>query len=230
MKRLALCLSLVSVLALASGCIQRVETPAAGASSLPPSNSVKEVAVKPDPADTKTTDLTPSEAKSDPTDPPPPATKETDPKAADTKTGTGRPPVDPRPAKQGVNPGDKDKPYDITFDTIKFDIEKDQKFEREMLTKEIEALVGQRVKLRGYMLPSFQQTGIVQFILVRDNMECCFGPGAAIYDCVLIEMQDGQTTDYQIRPVTVDGYFDIKPIEQDGKLLVLFKVRGLSVR
>jgi hypothetical protein len=44
-----------------------------------------------------------------------------------------------------------------------------------MLTKEIEAMDGQLIRIRGYMLPSFQQSGIKKFVLVRDNMECCFG-------------------------------------------------------
>ena len=55
---------------------------------------------------------------------------------------------------------DKNRLKDISFDTIKFDIEKGAPFKRDMLTKEIVALEGQLVRIRGYMLPSFQQAGI----------------------------------------------------------------------
>ena len=48
-----------------------------------------------------------------------------------------------------------------------------------------------------------------QFVLVRDNQECCFGPGAAIYDCVWVEMAPGKTTNFATRVVTVKGKFEI---------------------
>ena len=70
----------------------------------------------------------------------------------------------------------------ISFDDIKFEMKKKAPFKRSLLTKEIVALEDQLIKIRGYILPSFQQKGITRFVLVRDNMECCFGPGAALYD------------------------------------------------
>ena len=65
---------------------------------------------------------------------------------------------------------DKKRLKDISFDDIKFDIVKGAPFKRSMLTKEIEAMDGQLIRVRGYMLPSFQQSGIKKFVLVRDNM------------------------------------------------------------
>jgi hypothetical protein len=100
---------------------------------------------------------------------------------------------------------------EINFDDLKFAIEKDQPFKDEMLTPELRDLDGVNVKLRGYILPStlFSETNISQFVLVRDNQECCFGPGAALFDCVMVEMVDGETTDFVTRPVTVEGKFVI---------------------
>lgn len=100
---------------------------------------------------------------------------------------------------------------EINFDDLKFPIEIDQRFEDELLTDDVKSLDGRRVKLRGYILPTtlFRQTGIRQFILVRDNQECCFGPGAALFDCVVVDMIPGETTDFATRPVTVEGVFTI---------------------
>ena len=50
-----------------------------------------------------------------------------------------------------------------------------------MLTPAVKKLTGKPIRIRGYILPSFQQAGIKQFVLVRDNMQCCFGPGQAAY-------------------------------------------------
>lgn len=101
---------------------------------------------------------------------------------------------------------------DITFDDLKFDIEKDGKFERKMLTPEIEELHKKTLRIRGYILPAsvFKQSGIEEFVLVRDNMECCFGPGAAIYDCIMVQMEKGKTASFTTRPVAVRGKFEIK--------------------
>ena len=124
-----------------------------------------------------------------------------------------------------------ESPKNITFDTIKFDIEKDGDFQRKMLTDKIEALNGKSVKIRGYILPTsvFKQTGIRQFVLVRDNMECCFGPGAAIYDCIIIEMAEKESTSFTTRPVAVEGKFTIREYKAAGRLLAIYHVEGVDV-
>ncbi|MEM7478608.1 MAG: DUF3299 domain-containing protein [Planctomycetota bacterium] len=101
---------------------------------------------------------------------------------------------------------------DINFDDIKFDIEKGGKFERKMLTKDIEGFHKKNITIRGYILPAsvFKQSGIEEFVLVRDNMECCFGPGAALYDCIIIQMAKGKTAKFTTRPVAVKGKFEIQ--------------------
>jgi hypothetical protein len=119
---------------------------------------------------------------------------------------------------------------DKTFDDIKFDIEPDAPFERSLLTPEIEALAGQRIRIRGYILPTAQKRGIKQFVLVRDNQECCFGPGAALYDCILIKMQPGKTAEFSIQPVAVAGKFEIEEFKGlDGRHLAIFQMRGEEV-
>ncbi len=125
---------------------------------------------------------------------------------------------------------DKNRLKDISFDTIKFDIEKDAPYIEGMLTKEITALEGQLVRIRGYMLPSFQQSGIKKFVLVRDNMECCFGPGAALYDCIIVEMQGSSSAEYSVRPIAVEGIFKVSEFKgPDGKHLAIYHIDGRRV-
>ncbi|MAT12005.1 MAG: hypothetical protein CMM02_13475 [Rhodopirellula sp.] len=126
---------------------------------------------------------------------------------------------------------DKNRLKDISFDTIKFDIEKGAPFKRDMLTREIVALEGQLVRIRGYMLPSFQQSGIKKFVLVRDNMECCYGPGAALYDCVIIEMQGTASAEFTVRPMAVEGVFKVSEFKgPDGKHLAIYHIDGRSAK
>lgn len=107
---------------------------------------------------------------------------------------------------------------EITFDNLKFEIEKDGKFDRKMLTPEIEKLNNQVVQIRGFILPAsvMQMRNIKKFVLVRDNQECCFGPGAALYDCVIVQMKGDATAEFTTRPVAVKGKFKIKEFKYPG--------------
>ena len=76
-------------------------------------------------------------------------------------------------------------------------------------------------------------------MLVRDNQECCFGPGAALFDCVMVEMIPGNTTDFVTRPVTVEGKFliDTESYKYPGgkgpkgaSHLAVFKIAGEKVK
>lgn len=137
----------------------------------------------------------------------------------------------PAAAKGNGAKEDKSATKDLTFDDIKFDIEKDGLFERSMLTPEIEALVGRTIRIRGYILPTFQQSNIRNFVLVRDNMECCFGPGAALYDCIVVDMVPGQSTNFTTRPVAVEGTFGIKELlDFDGVVRAIYHLEGKAVK
>jgi len=118
---------------------------------------------------------------------------------------------------------------------LKFDIENDGEFKEEMITDSLNELEGKVVRLRAFMLPSFlfQQKGFNRFVLVRDNQECCFGPGAALYDCVMVEMESGKTADFTTRVVTVKGSFstDTKSYRYpDGEPYAVFKITASEVK
>lgn len=153
--------------------------------------------------------------------------------AAEPAAGGGRADTSP-PRSRVVNTAARGAGgvLEITFDTIKFPMEKEDPFDRSLLTPEILQLVGQPVRIRGYILPSFQQSGIKQFVLVRDNLECCFGPGAALFDCIVVEMKPGKSTDYTVRPVSVEGTFSLKEEinPDDGKHLAIYHLDGEKVQ
>ena len=152
--------------------------------------------------------------------------------------GPARPadtPVGAVPTAAGQTPPSASRPSspirDVSFDDIKFDMEKGAPFTRDLLPKRVTDLERERIRIRGYILPSFQQTGLSQFVLVRDNMECCFGPGAALYDCVVVRMQPGKTASFSIRPVAVAGMFRLEELRgPDGKHLAIYALDGEDVR
>jgi len=120
---------------------------------------------------------------------------------------------------------------DITFDDILLDMKKGDPFKPELLTDKVKKLDGKTVKIRGYILPGFQQSGIKQFVLLRDNMQCCFGPSAALHDCILVEMVGDATTDFTVAPVSVEGKFTVSEVlGPDGKHLAIYHLDAKAVK
>ncbi|MGE3242388.1 MAG: DUF3299 domain-containing protein [Pirellulales bacterium] len=124
--------------------------------------------------------------------------------------------------------GDRD--YDKTFDDLRFEIAVGDPFHRDMLPDSIEDMAGKQIRIRGFILPTPQKRGIKQFVLVRDNQECCFGPGAALFDCILVDMNEGQAAEYTIRPVAVTGVFDIQEVVVDGRHWAIYHIASDTVK
>ena len=174
----------------------------------------------------------PAESRVAPPQRPAPGAKETGSttagdRAQEEAAGAAAPVVAVKPPPVATGDG---RVREITFDDLKLPLEKGEPFDRGILPPAVDALQGQRVRIRGYILPSFQQRGITQFVLVRDNMECCFGPGALLHDCVVVRMRLGKSADFSIRPVAVAGSLRIEELKgPDGKHLAVYAIDGDAV-
>lgn len=73
------------------------------------------------------------------------------------------------------------------------------------------AMNGRDVLLKGYMYPGKQQRGIVEFLLVRDQGDCCFGGNPKITDRVLVRMADPQGIEFSGRLRKIAGRFVVRP-------------------
>jgi hypothetical protein len=134
---------------------------------------------------------------------------------------------------QLVTTGGDGRARNVSFDDIKFPMEdpKSRMFKREMLSESIEQLGGKRIRIRGFILPGALDE-FTHFVLVRDNMECCFGPGAAIYDSIMVDMDEssGKTVKFTTRPVTVEGEFVVKElIGPDDKHWSIYHITATKV-
>ena len=73
------------------------------------------------------------------------------------------------------------------------------------------ALDGRDVLLKGYMYPGSQQRGIVQFLLVRDQGDCCFGGNPKITDRVNVSLADPRGIEFTPGLVKIAGRFHVRP-------------------
>jgi len=87
------------------------------------------------------------------------------------------------------------------------------------MPKWLKDLDGKRIRLKGFMYPQFEETGIRGFVFARDNEICCFGRNPLVYDLVDVFLRKGETTDYiQNRPFDVVGVFHIGDSVAPGEL------------
>lgn len=89
----------------------------------------------------------------------------------------------------------------------------------------LRSLNGRRIRIRGFMYPQFESTGIERFVLARDNQICCFGRDPKVYDLIEVSMAPGRTTDFILgRPFDVVGVFHIDLYVEEGKPLGLYRI------
>lgn len=100
----------------------------------------------------------------------------------------------------------------------------------ELMPSWLKGLDGKRIRVRGFMYPTFEPTGIEKFVLARDNQICCFGRDPKVYDLIAIEMKPGKTTNYiPNRPFDVAGTFRIEMLEDGGKPLGLYWISDAEI-
>lgn len=94
----------------------------------------------------------------------------------------------------------------------------------------LKGLHGEKIRIRGFMYPTYEPTNIEKFILARDNQICCFGRSPKLYDLVTISMKPGKTTDYIAnRPFDVSGTLRIEMISEGDEPLALYWLDNAEV-
>ena len=94
----------------------------------------------------------------------------------------------------------------------------------------LKQLDGQTVRIRGYMYPTFEATGLTAFTLARDNGICCFVRQPKIYDIISVSLAPGEVSDYIAnRPFDVEGVFRIDPGADQTDLSRLYKIEQAKV-
>ena len=76
------------------------------------------------------------------------------------------------------------------------------------------ALNDKKVFIKGFMYPGKNlQDGIKQFVLCRDQGDCCFGGNPKITDRILVSLTDPLTVSYSQKMFKLAGTFRIDPIQ-----------------
>jgi hypothetical protein len=101
----------------------------------------------------------------------------------------------------------------ISFSTMKPD--ELQERNGQVVPPDVTSLEGKNVFIKGYIRPDSVTVprGIDQFLLVRDNNQCCFGDMSKIkyYDQVLVKMTGDHRLDFSRGVFCIGGVLHIEP-------------------
>lgn len=74
---------------------------------------------------------------------------------------------------------------------------------------------GDKIFIKGYMRPDSAkfQKGNKEFLLVRDNNQCCFGDQSKVqyFDQIMVDLTDGNTADQNLGLYRVGGRLSVRP-------------------
>ena len=94
----------------------------------------------------------------------------------------------------------------------------------------LSALDGKRIRIRGWMFPTFVSEGLTSFTLARDNGICCFVRKPKIYDVIFVSLEKGQSSNYiDQRPFDVEGTFRIDNEGDGSELPRLYRIEDARV-
>jgi hypothetical protein len=82
----------------------------------------------------------------------------------------------------------------------------------------VEDLLGRKIFIKGWMMPSMRTQGLKTFILIKDSGDCCFGGSPKAFDHIEVTLADGKTTDsYATAMIAVSGVLNANPNVPEGE-------------
>ena len=96
---------------------------------------------------------------------------------------------------------------------------------RRKLHPDVERLIGQPLFLKGWMYQTMKQTGLTEFVLLKDNGECCFGGDPKPFDMIQVRMQEGLTTKGYLSMISVAGVLSANPSAPEGEPVYTLEAR-----
>lgn len=88
------------------------------------------------------------------------------------------------------------------------------------------ALNGKKVFIKGYVYPTRQMEGIKEFVLCRDNGDCCFGGQPKLTDKILVKLKEPLELTYSQRMFKLAGEFQVLPADSGVVGEVLYQLEA----
>jgi len=150
---------------------------------------------------------------------------------ANAANGVTPAPATPTSLTQNRKPHVKPKDGDVLELQIKdlgnFDYDADKGGN---IPKDVQALTGSMIKLRGFMIPIDQAENITQFALVPSLFACCFGQPPQIQHTIVCKAPSGKAVSYYPDELIVEGKLKVDEKKDDGFIISIFELDVSSVK
>lgn len=94
----------------------------------------------------------------------------------------------------------------------------------------VRELDGRRVVVTGFTVPMRTQgRGLVEFLLVRDPLSCCFGPSPLMNHWIHVTMPRGDFRPRIFRAATVTGTLRVGELRKAGSIQSIYRLAGEQV-
>ena len=123
---------------------------------------------------------------------------------------------------------------DITFDFVAdyvYEFPEPGQPARDQIPQKIKDLAGKKVAIKGFMIPiRTEGEQVVEFILVRNQMACCYGAVPRMNEWVHVKMAEKCYAPYAIDiPITVFGTLEVGEVYEDGIVMSLYRMQSTHV-
>ena len=120
---------------------------------------------------------------------------------------------------------------DVPFDQ-KPDVKKLRPKISSMIPKNVKALDGRKVAITGFMMPLDEvEGGTRKFILMRNQITCCFGGANRVNEYIMVTMNGTKPAPFVANvPLSVRGTLMVGPDFEDGVLNGIYQMAGDEVR
>jgi hypothetical protein len=95
-----------------------------------------------------------------------------------------------------------------------------------MIHPDVAALDGKKIFLKGFMYPTRKTQGITEFIMAKDNGQCCFGGEPQITDMVYVKLDKPLAVDFTDSRVSVSGVFKAGKVNQAEGLMPIYELKA----
>ena len=118
---------------------------------------------------------------------------------------------------------------DVELDELALEIDRKAKFTLNNAPENIRQLHDRRIRLRGYMYPTFKQTGVTRFILNGETKQKAYHFAGdlnrvPIHYYIPVTLRKGTSTEYSLKPLSVEGQMRLQPDIVDGVIRFVYKL------
>jgi hypothetical protein len=98
------------------------------------------------------------------------------------------------------------------------------------IPKDVQALSGSKIKVRGFMIPMDQAENITSFALVPSLFACCYGQPPQVQHTIVCETPKGKSVSYYPDEIQVEGTLKVQEKRDEGFIVSVFEMNVASVK